>query len=323
MATRVCPQCGSQYVASVRRCIDCDVVLVDQPADRDDAEAPTAGGATPVNGGDEVAYELEGWSNQLKLSLEGMLDRASIRRVWEAAVLVVPAEFEAEVDALIATVEGVDVEDLDEDEVQVAFDVHELTAEELDDLDARLYAAGIAHAWTEELELLVAEAAADEVADTIEAILDDPEADDGEAAADDGVDVHARLTTLYVAVDKLVKDPLGTKAVARFLTASEGIDGLGVPYGLSGEDWASFLATVADLITVVQAEGDGDDVLEAIDAELAPRDEDGEELDAEDVEEVDEAVDRSGDAGEEPVVDRHGLARDLAFALRDRLRDLT
>ena len=82
MATRVCPQCGSQYVASVRRCIDCDVVLVDQPADADGSEPATAVGATPVNRGDEVAYELEGWSNQLKLSLEGMLDRASIRRVW-------------------------------------------------------------------------------------------------------------------------------------------------------------------------------------------------------------------------------------------------
>ena len=30
MATRICPECGAQYVASVRRCIDCDAMLVDE-----------------------------------------------------------------------------------------------------------------------------------------------------------------------------------------------------------------------------------------------------------------------------------------------------
>ena len=39
MATRSCPECGSQYVASVRRCIDCDVVLVEDAAP-DLLEAP-------------------------------------------------------------------------------------------------------------------------------------------------------------------------------------------------------------------------------------------------------------------------------------------
>lgn len=319
MATRECPECGSQYVASVRRCIDCDVVLVDQVTDEGGEATPAA--ATPVNSGEEVAYELEGWSNQLKLSLEGMLDRAGIRRVWEAAVLVVPAEFEAEVDALISTVEGTEVEiELDDDAVQVAFDVHELTAEELDDLDARLYADGIPHAWTEELELLVPEDAADQVEAVIELVLD-PEQDAAEAvAAGEGMAVQERLSAMYVAVDKLVKDPLGTKQVARFLEASEGVDGLGVPYGLSGEQWTGFLTAVADLRTVVQSDPAAE--LDDIDAAHALRDEDGDELDPEEVEEVAEAVDRSGDEDEAAVVDRHGLARDLALELRERLREL-
>ena len=129
-----------------------------------------------------------------------------------------------------------------------------------------------------------------------------------------------RLSKLYVAVDKLVKDPLGAKPVARFLAASDGIDALGVPYGLAGEDWAAFRKVVADLRAVVQGD---DEALDEIDADHAPRDERGEELDAEEVEDMDEAVDRSGDEGEEAVVDRHGLARDLAYELRDRVRDLS
>lgn len=321
MATRVCPQCGSQYVASVRRCIDCDIVLVDEVVESDapDAPAASASASTPVNDGDEVAYELEGWSNQLKLSLEGMLSKSEIRHVWEAAVLVVPAEFEEQVDALIATVEGVEAVELDEEGPQVAFDLAELSTEELDELDARLYADGVVHAWTEELELLVPEAAAEAVEAVIDEIIN-PDDDVDLLAAAGGIVLQDRLSALYVAVDKLVKDPLGAKQVARFLAASEGVGELGVPYGLAGDEWTSFLGTVDDLRTVVQS--DPADALDDIDAHHAPRDEDGEELDEDEAAEMEEAVDRSGDEDEEPVVDRHGLARDLAFELRDRLRDL-
>lgn len=318
MATRVCPKCGSQYVASVRRCIDCDVILVEEVDPKTDETKPTSA-ATPVNDGDEVAYELEGWSNQLKLSLEGMLDRAGIRRVWEAAVLLVPAEFEEQVDSLIATVEGVDLDDFDDEEERVAFDVQVLTAEELEDLDARLYAAGVAHAWTEDLELLVR----DEVAEQVESVIEEILSGEAGAGADDedGFDLQARLSGLYVAVDKLVKNPLEAKPVSRFLAAAEGIDGHGVPYGLSGDEWASFLSSLEELRTVVQSSPDDD--LAEVDAAHEARDDDGEVMDEEEQDEV-EALLEESDAEDdgEPVVDRHGLARDLAMELRERLRDL-
>jgi hypothetical protein len=301
-------------VASVRRCIDCDAMLVD--AERDDGELVAPSVASPVGDGDEVAYELEGWSNQLKLSLEGMLDRAGIRRVWEAAVLVVPAEFEQQVDALIATVEGVELTELAEEGVQLAFDLHELTAEELEDLDARLYAAGVVHAWTEEAELLVAEADGDDV----EAMIDDVINPADEGDADDGLALQERLSALFLAVDKLVKDPLDKKLVARFTAAAEGLGDLGVPYGLSGGDWSSFLAVVDDLVAVT---GDVDDAeLAAIDQRQRPLDDDGDPLDDDEVAAVDEAVEQSGDDDDAVVIDRHGLARDLALEVREQLRDL-
>ena len=107
MATRTCPDCGAQYVATVRRCIDCDITLADEiltagaPAD-DDAVSSGA----PVGAGDQIGYELDGWGNQLKVTLEGMLDRAAIGRVWEAGALVISVADEEAVDELIATLEG-------------------------------------------------------------------------------------------------------------------------------------------------------------------------------------------------------------------------
>lgn len=314
MATRVCPQCGTQYVASVRRCIDCDAMLVDE--ERTDGELVAPSAATPLGDGEEVAYELEGWSNQLKLSLEGMLDREGIRRVWEAAVLVVPAEFEEQVDALIATVEGVELEELAQEGVQVAFDLHELTAEELEDLDARLLAGGVVHAWTDEAELLVAEADAAGV----EVLIDDVINPGDEISEEDGLALQERLSSLFIAVDKLVKDPLEAKPVARFHAAAAGIGELGVPYGLSGGSWASFLGLIDDLVTVT-GEVD-DDELAAVDRRQRPLDAEGEPLDEEELEEMAEAVDRSGDEGEPVAIDRYGLARDLALELREQLRDL-
>jgi hypothetical protein len=301
-------------VASVRRCIDCDAMLVDE--ERHDGELVAPSSATPHGDGEEVAYELEGWSNQLKLSLEGMLDREGIRRVWEAAVLVVPAEFEEQVDALIATVEGVELEELAQEGVQVAFELHELTAEELEDLDARLLAAGVVHAWTEEAELLVAE----EDAGGVEAMIDEVINPGEQISEEDGLAIQERLSALFVAVDKLVKDPLEPKPVARFHTAAAGIGDLGVPYGLSGESWTSFLALVDDLVDVT---GEVDDAaLTAVDRRQRPLDAEGEPLDDEELEEMAEAVDRSGDEDEPVAIDRHGLARDLALELRERLRDL-
>jgi len=276
---------------------------------------PLASAATPVGDGDEVAYELDGWSNQLKVTLEGMLDKAGIRRVWEAAVLVIPADAEDEVDALIATLEGAELEELIEEGAQVAFDVHELTADELADLDARLLAGGIVHAWTEGLEVLVAEADAEAVEALIEDLLDP--SDEGVGDGDgDGLATLEALSALFVAVDKLVKDPLDAKLVGRFLEASTGIGALGVPYGLALAEWQSLIDSIEHLRQAVA--GVDDEELEELDEDHERLIDDGEPLEAIDT----DAVNQVGDASGEAATDRRGLARDRAVALRAQLRDL-
>jgi hypothetical protein len=292
MATRVCPECGAQYVASVRRCIDCDVVLVDQEPE---AVGDALVVAAPVGDGDRVAYELEHWGNQLKVSLEGMLDKAGIRRVWEVGALVVSAEDAEAVESLIETVEGRDVEDLQEMEEQLAFEIEGLDAEGAAELDAQLIAAGVAHAWSEEGDLLVALADEERVSAIIDAVLEGDIEDEG-----DGLAANQALSDLYVVLDRLVKAPTDHKLIKRLGEAAATLEPFGVPYGFAAQEWNDLKAEVAALLAM--AEGDT-----AV----------GEPGDGGDDAEDDEAADPV-DAGESDVDD--GDAEDGAEELSDEER---
>ena len=260
MATRSCPACGAQYVASVRRCIDCDEVLTDEPRATPSGDDGDDGGdagriGLPVGEGDQIGYELDGWGNQLKVSLDGMLDQAGIRRVWEAGALVVPAEFEEEVDALIATVEGHDVDDLDEAEEQVAFEIEDLDAETAAELDAQLIARGLPHAWSDDGELLVAAAHEDEVSFLIDTLLEalaDEEAD--VLDSDDGLAANEALSELYLVLDRLVSSPHDAKLAERLGAVASTIAGLAVPYGFAASEWVALQDEVAALTGLVDAD---------------------------------------------------------------------
>jgi hypothetical protein len=338
MATRVCPECGTQYVASVRRCIDCDAMLVDEVGPEGEA-VPTV--ATPLGEGDQIAYELDGWGNQLRVTLSGMLDLHGIAYVWEVGALVVAAPHEEAVDELIAAVEGGEGEELDADVPQVAFEIDGVSADELTALDAELIAAHIPHAWQETGELLVPEESEDQVADLIDAVLNPSE----EEAAEDGLATHAALDALYVAIDKLGKDPADEKLVARYTKAAAGLEGLSVPYGMSGNEWEALLEQVVELSGVLENTAD----LDALDAANAGggdalEDEEDEEEAAEPTrieaaaeegsperasteddgsEQGGEAAEQEPDTADEgAVIDRIGLAKDLIGRLRTRMLDL-
>ncbi|QXC63153.1 hypothetical protein KSP35_10410 [Aquihabitans sp. G128] len=346
MATRICPDCGAQYVATVRRCIDCDVVLVDEVAPAAEGEA-AASTAEPVGDGDQVGYELDGWGNQLKVTLEGMLDRAGVPRAWEAGALVVAARDEAVVDDLIATLEGGDVAELDDDVPRVALEIEGLDADGHADLDARLLAQAVPHAWDDDGALLVAEADEEQVLAIIEEALDHDLVE-----ADDGLAAQQALSDLYVAVDKLAKGPDERKPATAYVRAAAALDGLAVPYGFGLDDWSSLTAeasALADLVAVHadplptadaepgeddDANDDIDDANDAVAADEVGADDTEDELDAEaaevatpdaddDAGDGDDGVDGAGDVDDEDDgEERLEQARAAARALRARLVDL-
>ncbi len=250
MATRSCPECGAQYVATVRRCIDCDVMLVDDAGPVADGEVPGSG-ASPVGSGDQVGYELEGWGNQLKVTLEGMLVRAGIGRVWEAGALVVSAADEDAVDDLIATLEGDDLPELSDEARMVALEIEGLDADGHAELDARLLAGSVAHAWDDEGALVVSEADEDRVLTLIGEVLDGPAVD-----GDDGLAATDALSTLYVTVDRLAKHPHDRKPATAYVAAAKALDGLTVPYGFATSDWDDLVAEVDALAAAVRPHAD-------------------------------------------------------------------
>ena len=311
MATRTCPECGSQYVASVRRCIDCDVLLVDQPS-VDGAESPDATTSSPVGSGDQVAYELEGWGNQLKVALEGMLDRSGVRRVWEGGALVVAGPDEALVDELIATVEGTDVPELDDDIERVALEIEDLDRDSHTDLEARLHAAGVAHSWSDDGDLVVAAADEEVVIALVEEVLN-AEADD------DGLDASEALGRLYVATDKLLKAPLDPRLLTAYRAADDEIQALGVPYGLSAGEWASLQGEVAAITRGADAASDPDEDEEVRD-EVDADDRDGSDEGESDADGPDESDDPDEDDAEDDLTPVERL-REAIRALREHLRE--
>lgn len=272
-------------MASVRRCIDCDIVLVDQAAE---GQSTPVIEPSPVGDGERVGYELEHWGNQLKVSLEGMLDNAGIRRVWEVGALVVSADDAEAVEKLIETVEGRDVDDLQDVEEQLAFEIEGLDAEDVAELDARLIAAGIAHAWSEEGELLVALTDEDAVSAIVDAVVEG-EIDDEV----DGLAINQILSDIYVVLDRLVKSPTDHKLIQRLAEAAEPLVPIGVPYGFAAQEWAELKQEVADVVAMAEGEEPEDDG--PVDAYMDDDDEDDDVGDA--GEEAQDRADADADAG--------------------------
>mgnify|MGYP006921736973 CR=1 FL=1 len=198
---------------------------------------------------------------------------------------------------------------------QVAFEIEGVSADELVALDAELIAAHIPHAWQETGELLVPVESEDDVAAIIDEVLNPPEEDD----AEDGLATHAALDALYVAIDKLGKDPTDDKLVARYATAADGIEGIAVPYGMSGNDWEALVGQVEELRALLE----GTDATSAddapVDADEAPE-ASGDQAGSEEPGDVEGAA--SEDADDAPGVDRVERAKELVARLRARMLDL-
>jgi hypothetical protein len=310
-------------VATVRRCIDCDATLVDDVRSTDTGDRTRAPGATTSD--EQVAYELDGWGNQLKVTLEGMLDQAGVRRAWEAGALVVAAADEEVVDDLIATVEGDDLPALDDDVTHVALEIEGLDADGGAELDARLIAESVAHSWDDEGALIVAETDEDQVLAMVDEVLAGPT---DEA---DGLVAQQALSSLYVAVDKLVKDPADPKLARSYVEAAAALDGLGVPYGFAAAEWHALVADTADLADRVNPRHRDDDSEseDAADADVDAADvdaaDDGADLGEDDIPAgpAPDVTDEDGVEGEDEPDGSDGTARDTATrALRERLADI-
>src|SRR3954451_4041306 len=114
MATKVCPNCRAEYIASATRCADCDVELVAGS----EAEEDTAGTSLT---GDQIAYELSEWSPESRNLLDQLIGGARVTQVWESGTMVVDQGNEAKTDLLVDQVEVSQQPTLDPDSERIAY----------------------------------------------------------------------------------------------------------------------------------------------------------------------------------------------------------
>lgn len=131
------------------------------------------------------------------------------------------------------------------DDLEVVFEFEDLDAETRAELIQRLRSAGIAHEW-DGGDLVVAE----EVADRVDALIDELEADlededddfdvdeddeDEDGEVDDaGYEV---LAELFDVTDRLSHDPDNDGIAGDFELVAASIDTVEPPYGLAAEEW--------------------------------------------------------------------------------------
>ncbi|MEM9605827.1 MAG: hypothetical protein AAGA99_00280 [Actinomycetota bacterium] len=150
----------------------------------------------------------------------------------------------------------------DGDEVidEVAFEVPELTDEELDELALQLGEAEIEAGWDEDDFLVVAAADADRTERILEAVLfPDSLPIDDEVRDEASTDA---ISTWFVVADTLAKDPTRLAPVVELVGALEATSDDRVPFGLDGRYWATVRALADRVRHLVGDEASADEIRE-------------------------------------------------------------
>jgi len=216
-------------------------------------------------GADQVAYDNDDWDSGTHAMLSSLLRAEDIAFVWEAGTLVVNADDEERVDVLVEQVEISTLPPLDPTAPKVVYEIDGWTDEQRGALAEQLLAAGIAHRWDDDENLVVLEddeGAVDPLVDVIDDGAlegDDDEDEDEEGGEVDGLAAQEAMSDLFVAADRLTHDPDDGTAVRTLTAAAERVEALPVPYGFTPSDWKIIVTRSAALREMVEEEKDDAD----------------------------------------------------------------
>jgi hypothetical protein len=219
-------------------------------ADRADDDAGTDDGTDDAGpDGVEVVYELDDWSEIERQAVADRLREAGIAHGWEGRSLHVAAVDEAAVENVLDIVEGESAEPLDTAHDQVAYDLSEWDEDRLAALVDALDGAGIAYAWDgDELFVYASdEQSADELLDRAAHPHELPAEDD------DGTGGAELLGEVFVAADRLQRDPGDHEGTVSMLDLGHAVDATAVPYGLGPRDWGHLQERVTALCRQLRA----------------------------------------------------------------------
>ncbi len=266
MATKWCSQCGSSFIATVERCPDCDLVLIERDApERDPAvEGDPAG---------QVAYELHEWAAESRSMLDQLLTGEGIPHAWEGTDLVVPLFLEERVDELVDQVDVTTLPVLDPEADRLVYELFDWEDELVSQLTDALGENGIPHEFDDEGNLVVLAEDEDRVESVLEAVefpdalaVDGGEGDDVDQPA--GLEVQDTLSDLFVAADRLHHSARDHEGVLGLVAAAEAVAALPVPFGFAPPVWTDIVTRATDLRTALEDDGRDDDGIEDDAAQL-------------------------------------------------------
>ena len=245
------------------------------PADQDSDQDAADGEA-----GEWLAYELHEWSLESRVMLKQLLTVDQVVHSWQGTTLMVHESLEEKVDSLVDEVEETEKakeatsRPIGPEDSLTAFELAEWSEALRAELVERLVQARVPHILDtdgdategdategdadqetepgEVCDLLVREA--DE--DRVELVIDDLLAREEEAQFEelDGLEVNELLSRLFVACDRLRKDPGDLDGVRGVTTNARRIAGVRTPFGFSAPSWRNLRNSVGELLDLVESE---------------------------------------------------------------------
>ena len=261
-----------------------------RPRFRRGAENAEPDDAKPEDTGDDIeglddtgewlAYEFHEWSLESRVMLQQLLTVDQVVHSWQGTTLMVHESLEETVDRLVEEVE--ETEKAKEAISRPIGPEDELTAFELSEwpealraeLVERLVQARVPYVLDTEgddetadhegeqgevCDLLVREA--DE--ERVELVIDDLLAREEEAQFEelDGLEVNDLLSALFVACDRLRRDPRDLDGVRGVVANARRVAGVRTPFGFSAPNWRSLRDASSELLALVEGEDPDEDDL--------------------------------------------------------------
>jgi len=201
----------------------------------------------------KVHYDVVAWNFDQRAELAEALADAGLPHVWDGDELIVPEAVEAATDAMFDELErvlGPFAVVLDPDDPSTEFGLDEWTPEDRTILTEALIASEVPHRW-EGTTVFVAADAEDAVDDLLDAIEAGELLSDGDG---DGAPPEGALAAIYLAADRLAKDPIDAKARTQLLELLPQIDAKHPPYGMAQRPWAAAVGHVGSIVHLVNAD---------------------------------------------------------------------
>lgn len=202
----------------------------------------------------KVHYDVGAWTFDQTAELSEAMAENLIPHVWDGAELVIPESHEERMDVIFERLEeelGPFPVALDVDAESTEFNLDEWSDSDRTVLTQALVAAEVPHRW--EASIIVVAADAETVVDDM---LDAIEGGDLDGSAGSGghEPPEGTLSAMFLAADKLAKDPVDAGSRTKLIDLYEIIDKQHPPYALAPRVWAGAVAGVGRLVDRFEAD---------------------------------------------------------------------